>query len=88
MDKETYNCNATDMDPGAVALIVDLAKASERELRVLRGSFAHQVRVRFEGCDSDPLQTTTAVLPGSKRSVLLLRGVCRMRWEDVLRVYT
>ena len=42
VDKETYNCNATDMDPGAVALIVDLAKSSERELRVLRGSFAHQ----------------------------------------------
>ena len=63
------------MDPGAVALVVDLAKASERELRVLRGSFAHQGRVRFEGCDADPLQTTTAVLPGSKRLVLLLRGV-------------
>ena len=88
VDKETYNCNATDMDPGAVALIVDLAKASERELRVLRGSFAHQGRVRFEGCDADPLQTTTAVLPGPKRWVLLFRCVCRMRWEEVLRVYT
>ena len=44
-------------------------------LRVLCGNFEHQWRVQFKGCVEEPLETTTAILPGSKWSCLLLRIV-------------
>ena len=44
-------------------------------LRVLCGHFKHQRRVQFEGCVAEPLQTITAILPGSKWSCSLLRIV-------------
>ena len=44
-------------------------------LRLLYGYFEPQRSVQFEGCVADPLQTITAMLPGSKWSVLLLRSV-------------
>ena len=50
-------------------------------LRVLCGYFEHQRRVQFEGCAAEPLQTNTAILPGSKWSCLLWLRIlcCRMR---------
>ena len=44
-------------------------------LRVLCGYFEHQRREQFEGYVAEPLQTITAILPGSKWSCLLLRSV-------------
>ena len=35
-------------------------------LRALCWYFEHQRRVQFEGCVAEPLQTITAILPGSK----------------------
>ena len=35
-------------------------------LRVLCANFEHQRRVQFERCAAEPLQTTTAILPGPK----------------------
>ena len=72
---------------GAVALVLDLAKAFERVglpvvfsfprkiLRVLCGYFEYQRRLQFEGCAAQPLKTITAILPASKWSCLLLRIV-------------
>ena len=93
MEMERFNGRAKAEDRGAVALVLDLAKAFERVsllvvwawathfsfprkvLRVLCGCFKHQRRVQFEGCVSEPLQTITVILPGSKWSCLLLRNV-------------
>ena len=44
----------------------------QRILRVRCGSFQHQRRVIFERCVADPLQTITAILPGSNWTCLLL----------------
>ena len=83
---------------GAVALVMDLAKAFERvtllvvwawarhfsfprkTLRVLCGYFEHQRRVQFEGC-----VVITAILPGSKRSCLLLLIVLQDALSDVFK---
>ena len=93
MEMERYNGSAKEEDQGAVALVLDLAKAFERVslpvfwawathlifprkiLRVLCGYFAHQRRVQFEACVAEPLQTISAILPGSKWGCLLLRIV-------------
>ena len=40
---------------------------------MLCGHFEYQGRVQLEGCVAEPLQTITAILPGSKLSCLLLR---------------
>ena len=56
-------------------------------LRTLYLSFEHQRRVQFEGCVAEPLQTTTAIFPGSKWSVLLLRTVMQEAMSEVLNVY-
>ena len=56
-------------------------------LRVLCGYFEHQRRVQFEGCVAEPLQTTTAILPGSKWSCLLLRFVLQDALSDVTKNY-
>ena len=42
-------------------------------LRVLCGYFEHQKRVQFEGCAAEPVQTITAILPGSEWGCFLLR---------------
>ena len=42
-------------------------------LRELCGYLEHQRRMQFEGCAAEPLQTITAILPGSKWSCSLLR---------------
>ena len=57
-------------------------------LRVLYWYFQQQRRVIFEGCVADPLQTITAVLPGSKWSWLLLRIVLQDALSEVLNVYS
>ena len=89
MEVERFNGQAKKEDQAASALVLDLAKVSERSsllvvwawathfsfprkiLRVLCGYFEHQRRVQFEGCAAEPLQTITAILPGSKWSCLL-----------------
>ena len=57
---------------------------SRKILRVLCGYFEHQRRVQFERCVAEPLETITAILPGWKRSCLLLRIVL----QDALREVT
>ena len=52
-------------------------------LRVLRGYFEQERRVQFEGCAAEPLQTITAILPGSKWSCLLLRIVLQDALSEV-----
>ena len=37
------------------------------------GYFEHPRRVQFEDCVAEPLQTTTTIVPGSKRICLLLQ---------------
>ena len=49
--------------------------------------FEYQRRVPFEGAVADPLQTITAILRGSKWSVLLLRMVMQEAMSEVLSVY-
>ena len=47
VDRETYNCEAKDMDPGAVALIVHLANlrdSAEGAARFLRASEVSAIR--------------------------------------------
>ena len=53
---------------------------------VLCGYFKHQRRVHFEGCVAGPLQTITAVLPGSKWSCLLLRSALQDALSEVTKV--
>ena len=55
-------------------------------LRVLCGYFEHHGRVQFEGCAAEPLQTITAILPGSKWSCLLLRIVFRDALGEVTKI--
>ena len=54
---------------------------------MLCGYFEHQRRVQFEGCVAEPLQTITAVLPGSKWSCLLLRVVLQDALSEVTKIY-
>ena len=93
---------AKEEDPGAVALVLDLAKPFERvrlcglglgdafqfpKEDLLCGYFEHQRLVQFEGCVADPLQTMSAILPGSKWSCLLLRIVLQDALSEVTKVY-
>ena len=57
-------------------------------LRVLCGYFEHQRRVQFEGCAPEPLTTTTAILPGSMWSCLLLRIVLQDALSEVTHIFT
>ena len=59
----------------------------QRVLRILCGYFQHQRRVIFEGSVADPLQTITAILPGSRWICLLLRVVLQDALGEVLKVY-
>ena len=43
--------------------------------------------MQFEGCVAEPLQTITAILPGSKWSCLLLRIVLQDALSDVTHIY-
>ena len=54
--------------------------------RVTVGIFKHQGRVLF-GCAADPPQIVTAILPGSKWSVLFLRIVMQYAMSEVWKVY-
>ena len=54
---------------------------------MLCGYFEHQRRVQFEGCAAEPLQTITAILPGSKWSCLLLRIVLQDALREVTKIY-
>ena len=90
LDMERFKFQAREKDQGAAALVLDLAKAFERVglpvvfawethcnfprliLRVQCGYFEHQWIVQFV---AEPLETITAILPGSKWSCLLLRIV-------------
>ena len=51
------------------------------------GYFEHQRRVQFEGCVAEPLQSITAILPGSKWSCLLLRVVLQDALNEVTKNY-
>ena len=50
-------------------------------------NFEHQRRVQFEGCVAEPLQTISAILPGSKGSCLLLRIVLQDTFSEVTKIY-
>ena len=54
---------------------------------VLCGYFEHQRRVQFEVFVVEPLQTITAILPGSKWSCLLLRIVLQDALSEVTKIY-
>ena len=56
-------------------------------LRVLCGYFEHQRTVQFENCVAEPLQTITAILPGSKWSSWLLRIVLQDSLSEVTKIY-
>ena len=49
--------------------------------------FEHQRRVQFEGCVAEPLQTITAILPGSKWSCLLLKIVLQDAFSEVTKIF-
>ena len=44
-------------------------------------------RKQFEGCVAEPLQTITAILPGSMWSCLLLRSVLQDASSEVTKIY-
>ena len=46
----------------------DALQLPKEDLTGACGYFEHQRRVLFEGCVAEPLQTLTAILPGSKWS--------------------
>ena len=50
------------------------------------GYFEHQRRVQFVGCVAEPLQTITAILPGSKWSCLLQRIVLQDALSEVAKI--
>ena len=56
-------------------------------LRVLCGCFEHQRRAQFEGYAAEPLQTITAILPGSRWSCLLLLVVSQDALSEVTIIY-
>ena len=60
---------------------------TRKVLRVLCGYFEHQRQVQFEGCAAEPLQTVTAILPGSKWSCSLLRIVLQDALSEVTKIY-
>ena len=43
--------------------------------------------MQLEGCVAEPLQTITAILPGSKWSCLLLRVVLQDALSEVTKIY-
>ena len=43
--------------------------------------------MQFEGCVAEPLQTITAILPGSKWSCLFLRIVLQDALSEVTKIY-
>ena len=103
MEMWRFKYRAGEEGKGAVAVVLDLAKAFERVslpvvwalathfsfprniLRVLYGFFEQQRRVQLEGCVAEPLQTITAILPGSKWSCLLLRVVLQDALSEVTK---
>ena len=95
LEKPTSCCSAFNMSRGwkafeRVSLPVVLAWAThfcfpKKILRVLCGYFEHQRRVQFEGCAAGPLQTITAILPGSKWSCSLLRIVLQDALSEVTK---
>ena len=104
MEMDRFYGKAKEQDQGAVALVLDLAKAFDRVsipvvwalathfsfprkiLRVLCGYFEHERRVQFEGCVAEPLQTISAILPGSEWRCLLLRIVLREALSGVTKI--
>ena len=101
MEMERFG-KAKEEDQGAVALLLDLAKAFERvSLLVVWAwathfSFPRKVlrvlcgylstRGEFEGCAAEPLTTITAFLSGFKWSCLLLRMVLQDALNEVTQV--
>ena len=55
-------------------------------MRVLCGYFEHQRRAQLDGC-LEPLQTNTAIEPGSKWSCLPLRVVLQDALSEVAEIY-
>ena len=78
MEMERFDEKAKEGEQGAVgrlfervSLPVVWASATHfsfpwKIFRVLCGYFEHQRREQFEGCVAEPLETITAILPGSK----------------------
>ena len=102
MEMERFNGRAKAADQGALALVLDQAKALERvslpvvwawatHFRIPKEDFASAVGVlrehQFEGCAAEPLTTITAVLPGSKWSCLLVRIVLQDALNEVIKIY-
>ena len=80
MEMERFDGRAKAEDRGAVALVLDLAKAFESAFLwwVLCGCFEHQRRVQFEGCVAEPLQTITALCQGQSGVACFYALFCRM----------
>ena len=91
MEMERFKCPAEEEDLGAVALVLGLGDALQLHREDLAGAmcgyFEHQRRVQFQGCVAEPLQTITAILPGSKWSCLLLRVVLQDASTEVTKFY-
>ena len=103
MDMERFKYRAEDEDLGAVAVDLAKAfervslpvvrawathfSFPKKILRVLCGYFEHQMRVQFEGCVAEPLQTNMAILTGSKWRCLLLRMVLQDPLSEVTKIY-
>ena len=81
---------ATALERESLPVVWDWAShfnLRKKILHVQRGYFEHRRRVQFAGCVAEPLQTITAILPGSKRSCLALRIVLQDALSEVMKVY-
>ena len=105
IQNKRFNGKAQGEGQGALALVLDLAKALERVsllvvwawathfsfprkiLRVLCECFEHPRRVQFEGCVAEPLQTISAILPGSKWSCLPPRIELQDALSEITKMY-
>ena len=95
LEMERFNCHAGEKDQGAVALVLDLAKLRPgqspsglglgSEFQFSQEDFVGAMRVLR--CVVEPLQTITAVLPGSKWSCFLSRIVLRDALSGVTNIY-
>ena len=79
-----YDAKASELDEGAFTFVVELAKASKRVQLVVVWKWR---RGLFQSCVTDPLQTTSAILGGSKSSVRLLRIVIQDAMSEVSKLY-
>ena len=95
LEMERLNGKAKEEDLGALALVLDLAKAFERvsfSCGLGLGNVLQLPQEDLAGTSeheraADPLTTITAILPGSKWSYLLLRIVLQGALHEVTKIY-